>query len=43
MSANELLVWMSARSRGSWQQFRGAVEELQLINAEGDEFAGNGR
>lgn len=37
MSANELLVWMSARSRGSWQQFRAAVEELQLNNAEGDE------
>jgi hypothetical protein len=37
MSANELLVWMSARARGSWQQFRAAVEELQLNNAEGDE------
>ena len=37
MSANELLVWMSARSRGSWQQFRAAVEELQLNNAECDE------
>src|ERR1700693_4891014 len=30
MSANNLLLWMSARSRGSWQQFRAAVEELHL-------------
>ena len=39
MSVNELFVWMSARSQGSWQQFRAAVEELQLNNAEGDELA----
>lgn len=30
MSANLLLLWMSARCQGSWQQFRGAVEELHL-------------
>lgn len=28
MKANELLLWMSARRAGSWQQFRAAVEEL---------------
>jgi hypothetical protein len=28
MKANELLLWMSARREGSWQQFRAAVEEL---------------
>lgn len=30
MSANNLLLWMSAKRRGSWQQFRAAVEELHL-------------
>lgn len=30
MSANALLIWMSARSEGSWQQFRTAVEELHV-------------
>lgn len=30
MSADKLLLWMSARTRGSWSQFRGAVEELHL-------------
>ena len=28
MSADALLLWMSARRQGSWQQFRAAVEEL---------------
>lgn len=28
--ANELLLWLSARRHGSWQQFRGAVEELHM-------------
>lgn len=28
MKANELLLWLSARRQGSWQQFRAAVEEL---------------
>ena len=28
MSATALLLWMSARRHGSWQQFRAAVEEL---------------
>lgn len=28
MKANELLLWLSARREGSWQQFRAAVEEL---------------
>ena len=30
MSANDLLLWMSARREGSWQQFRGAVEALHF-------------
>jgi hypothetical protein len=30
MSANALLVWMSARRQGSWQQFRAAIEELHV-------------
>lgn len=30
MSANALLLWMSARGEGSWEQFRAAVEELHL-------------
>jgi hypothetical protein len=30
MSANALLLWMSARRQGSWEQFRAAVEELHL-------------
>lgn len=30
MSTNALLFWMSARRRGSWQQFRTAVEELRV-------------
>ena len=30
MSANALLLWMSARRQGSWQQFRAAVEELHI-------------
>ena len=30
MSANDLLIWMSARVEGSWQQFRSAVEALRI-------------
>lgn len=30
MSANALLLWMSAKAAGSWQQFRAAVEELSI-------------
>ncbi len=30
MNPNALLLWMSARGEGSWQQFRAAVEELHL-------------
>lgn len=30
MSSDKLLFWMSARTSGSWQQFRTAVEELHL-------------
>ncbi len=30
MSANSLLMWMSARRQGSWAQFRAAVEELHV-------------
>ncbi len=34
MSANDLLLWMSARCQGSWLQFRNAVEELHLSNGD---------
>ncbi|HEY5911634.1 MAG TPA: hypothetical protein VJA21_13625 [Verrucomicrobiae bacterium] len=34
MRANELLLWLSARQEGSWQQFRQAVEELH--SSDGD-------
>lgn len=42
MSANSLLLWMSARRSGSWAQFRAAVEELHLgadaeVDGEGDD------
>jgi hypothetical protein len=30
MTANELLLWLSARRQGSWPQFRTAVEALDL-------------
>jgi hypothetical protein len=30
MSFNHLLLWLSAKQQGSWQQFRSAVEELDL-------------
>jgi len=36
MRANELLLWLSARQEGSWQQFRQAVEELHSIAGEAD-------
>ena len=35
MTADPLLLWMSARGSGSWQQFRGAVEELHLADSGG--------
>jgi hypothetical protein len=35
MSANNLLLFLSARGEGSWQQFRAAVEELHLLETEG--------
>jgi hypothetical protein len=34
MRANELLLWLSARRQGSWQQFRQAVEELHSTEVE---------
>lgn len=37
MSANDVLLWMSARRYGSWQQFRSASEEL---HAREDDHAG---
>ena len=40
MSANALLLWMSARRQGSWQQFRTAVEELHL--GESNDLVGGG-
>jgi hypothetical protein len=39
MSANSLLLWMSARKHGTWPQFRNAVEELHIgaeIDVEGE-------
>lgn len=36
MSLNNLLIWMSARGRGSWTQFRSAVEQLYVEPPEGD-------
>lgn len=46
MSANSLLLWMSARREGTWQQFRAAVEELHLpeteIGSETEEREGRG-
>jgi hypothetical protein len=36
MKANELLLWLSARREGSWQQFRAAVEELHSGDADTD-------
>ena len=30
MPPNEFLLWLSARKNGSWSQFRGAVERLEL-------------
>src|SRR6266498_1815671 len=34
MTANELLLWMSARGQGSWSQFRAVVEELHIAETE---------
>lgn len=34
MKANELLLWLSARREGLWQQFRAAVEELHSDDGE---------
>ena len=31
---NRLLLWMSARTEGSWSQFRSAVEELRVSEGE---------
>ena len=36
MKANELLLWLSARREGSWQQFRAAVEELHSSQDDSD-------
>ena len=36
MSANDLLIWMSARVEGSWPQFRSAVERLRVEEDAGD-------
>jgi hypothetical protein len=40
MSANFLLLWMSARHHGTWAQFRAAVEELHVKS--GDDVEGEG-
>ncbi len=36
MTPNELLLWLSARRSGSWQQFRGAVQSLDLEGSAGE-------
>ena len=36
MSANDLLIWMSARMEGSWPQFRSAVEALRVEEDTGE-------
>lgn len=41
MSLNHLLTWMSARGRGSWSQFRAAVEELHVEPGESEENGEN--
>jgi hypothetical protein len=38
MTANELLVWLSARKEGSWPQFRGAVEALEVADSAGEDI-----
>lgn len=40
MSASNLLLWMSARRKGSWQQFRTAIEELHMADSDGDQQGG---
>jgi hypothetical protein len=37
VSANDLLLWMSARGEGSREQYRAAVEELHAAEGEGEE------
>jgi len=37
MTPNELLLWLSARKQGSWLQFRGAVDTLDLANSADEE------
>ncbi len=39
MKANELLLWLSARQKGSWRTFRAAVEELHSADADSDNVA----
>lgn len=36
MSLDSLLLWLSAKCKGSWSQFRAAVEELHLSGNAGD-------
>ena len=36
MTPNELLLWLSARKEGSWPQFRGAIDRLELANSDGE-------
>lgn len=36
MKVNEILLWLSARRQGSWQQFRAAVEELHSGDGDTD-------
>jgi hypothetical protein len=36
MKPNELLLWLSARREGSWQQFRAAVEELHSTESDSE-------
>ncbi|MBU0646692.1 hypothetical protein KJ611_04475, partial [Patescibacteria group bacterium] len=36
VKTDELLLWLSARHQGSWQQFRAAVEELHSSDNDSD-------
>ncbi len=41
VSLNDLLTWMSARGRGSWSQFRAAVEEFHVEPGDTEEDGEN--
>lgn len=42
MSSDNLLIWMSARGQGSWQQFRSAVEEFHVESRDSEQDSETG-